>query len=285
MNSASEEANLVQKSLNPLTAPSFGFGYGIDSGFTTSQCYSSSRDHDITADVFTSEILDCLFIKYPTTGGLYPRAFLRPDITEFVHRTNETPGFDQLQLEVVVVPFVHLEAGWLKTYSDFFQEYIDKILKNIMEKLNQYPDLTFAWIETCFLNHWWKDQPDTVREMFLALVQGGRIEIASGMWVSPDEATPHYFSLLDQMIEGHHWVKSVLGVVPETTVSFDQFGYSASVPYLSKKAGIKHLIMKRVSHAVKDLMGSKKWLTYKWRQLWDTLGDDDILGHVRKSFP
>jgi alpha-mannosidase II len=50
---------------------------------------------------------------------------------------------------------------------------------------------------------WWDLQSSETRESFRRLVHSGQLEIVTGGWVMPDEATTHYFALLDQLIEGH----------------------------------------------------------------------------------
>ncbi|WAR20911.1 MA2A2-like protein [Mya arenaria] len=183
-------------------------------------------------------------------------------------------------LDVIVIPHSHNDPGWKKTYQQYYEDQTSQILSLIVEKLYEYPDMTFIWVESCFLDTWWENQTVDTQQKFRALVKSGRLEITSGMWVAPDEASPHYFALLDQMIEGHYWVKKNLGVVPESSLNFDQFGYSATMPYFVKRAGLKNVLIKRIHRAVKELFGRENKLNFHWRQLWDPSGKDDIFAHV-----
>ena len=48
------------------------------------------------------------------------------------------------------------------------------------------------------------------RRQIKQLVKEGRLEFTSGSWVMTDEATPHFYSMLDQMIEGDYFLKMTL---------------------------------------------------------------------------
>ena len=55
-----------------------------------------------------------------------------------------------------------------------------------------------------FFSLWWQGaQPDKRRQV-RQLVDEKRLEFTSASWVMTDEASPHLYSMLDQMIEGSY---------------------------------------------------------------------------------
>ena len=243
------------------------------------ECLSLTNRIQISSKFTINNILDNMKLTF---GGHNLKATL--DKTNFPFKDTSMPkgSIEADPLHIIVIPHSHNDPRWLKTYDKYFEEDTTHILSLAVEKLTQYPEMTFIWVESCFLQTWWKTQTQDVRQKFKGLVKSGRIEIVSGSFVAPDEASPHYFTLVDQMVEGHYWVKRNLDVVPETSLSFDQFGYSASIPYLMKRAGIKNILIKRTHRGVKQLLGENHWMTFKWRQFWDPKGYEDVLAQVRK---
>lgn len=96
----------------------------------------------------------------------------------------------------------------------------------------------------------------------------------------PDEASTHYVSVIDQLIEGHQWLWENLRIKPLNSWSIDPFGYSGTAPYLWKLAGMENMVIQRVHQSVKASLISQKSLEFWWRQFWDKSGDTSILCHI-----
>lgn len=108
----------------------------------------------------------------------------------------------------------------------------------------------------------------------------GRLEIVSGGLVMPDEASTHYSSVIDQLIEGHQWVWENFGVQPVNSWSIDPFGHSATMPYLWKESGMSNMVIGRIHQGTKGRLVHEKSLEFYWKQYWDNYNSKTILCHV-----
>ena len=231
----------------------------------------------LTADWLVDEMYDEMNFttNARSTGGLY---VLHEKDKKYKSPPYRKSGKEKLT--VIVVPHSHNDPGWLWTLDTYYNVRTRHILTNTVRFLLQHPDFKMIWTEMVFLDIWWKESSQNLRNQFKDLVQKGQIEILSGGWVSVDEATTHYTAVLDQLVEGHMWVQETLGVYPNISWSIDPFGYSTSLPYLWYKSGMKDMAILRLHGALKQYMGNRHVLTFNWRQFWDSKGDNDILCHV-----
>ncbi|XP_074661208.1 alpha-mannosidase 2-like [Tubulanus polymorphus] len=184
------------------------------------------------------------------------------------------------KLKVFVIPHSHTDPGWIRTIDDYYQEQTKPILDNLVQQMHIYKNMTFIWGETVFLAMWWNDIDEKTKSRFKSLIKEGRLEIVNGGWVAPDEASTTFTSFIDVMIEGHQWVMKNLGVRPKVNWSPDPFGYSATVPYLLNRAGVRNMVVLRVHEDVKDMLRERQNLEFQWRQIWDSKGDSQTLCHM-----
>ncbi|CAL8069398.1 unnamed protein product [Orchesella dallaii] len=182
-------------------------------------------------------------------------------------------------LKVIVIPHSHNDPGWLKTFEGYFYAQTKEILDNAVEKLTEFKHMKFLWSEISFLSKWWQHAHPTKRAMLQQLVKEGRVEIVTGGWVMTDEATVNLYSMIDQLVEGHQWVKAHLGVVPKSSWSVDPFGHGSVFPYILQASSIQGMVIQRIHY------GWKKWFLdqqkgdFKWMQRWDTNGKYGIKCH------
>ncbi|XP_052766957.1 alpha-mannosidase 2-like isoform X2 [Mya arenaria] len=191
---------------------------------------------------------------------------------------NEAAYSDNLEpLTVIIMPFTHVDPGWLQTLDEYYMFSVRNILDGMVRKLVFYPELTFIWAEIVFFSMWWNEQNKEIKQNVRDLVKQGRLEFVSGGWVMPDEASTSYTSVIDQQTEGHQWLLDNVGVTPSNSWSVDPFGHSGTMPYIWKLAGMKNMVINRIHQGTKAQMIRENGLDFYWRQFWTQ--DADIFCH------
>lgn len=96
-------------------------------------CLSNALNHTV-GDFDTFDIY-----RYQVAGDLWSSE------SELPRLRNESME----KLEVFVVPFTHVDPGWLKTF-DSYSESTDSILDNMHQFMTNNRNMTFIWAEMVF---------------------------------------------------------------------------------------------------------------------------------------
>jgi len=232
--------------------------------------------------------------KYPAdieTADMFPTLELEPDWMErreywgsqmedrFQRRK---PLWSQLPLRVIVMPHSHNDPGWLKTVEGYFATATKSIITNMVDKLTQHTNMTFIWTEMSYLSMWWEVAQPDMRDKLRALLDSGRLEIPTGGWVMTDEANVELFSMVEQLVEGHSFLRSTLNVKPKSSWSVDSFGHGGTFPHILAKSGISNMVIMRVHYAWKEWLARYQQGDFLWKQSWEEDGSNSPLCH---NFP
>ncbi|XP_065187315.1 alpha-mannosidase 2-like isoform X2 [Sycon ciliatum] len=252
-----------------LSRPTFKFVQPVASGDVCSVTNAMPSKTGIKMDEFL-EKEDFADID----GGVWKQGF------ELSYSMSD---FDKEPLHVFVVPHSHNDPGWLKTVEGYYEAQTRSILNNIVNFLSEKSDRKFIWAEMSYLSMWWNEQGDNMKEKFRKLVRNKQLEIVTGGWVMNDEANTHYFAMIDQMIEGHEWIRHNVGenIIPSSGWAIDPFGHSPTMAYILKRMKFDFMLIQRTHYIVKKQFARQKSLEFSWKQTWDsTQGNTDMLTHM-----
>ncbi|XP_062614483.1 alpha-mannosidase 2x-like [Saccostrea cucullata] len=222
-----------------------------------------------TADVKMEALWHTLDVSYPL--ALSVSGWL--DVIR-VHMWTTKP------LKVIIVPHSHQDPGWLYTFEEYFASYANRTLSLITDQLTRNSAWRFVWSEVCWLERWWENASQKQKNDMKRLITNGQFEILSGGWVMPDEAVVHYSAMLNQLIDGHQWLLTNIGTVPNISWSIDPFGHSPTMAYLQRRSGIKAMVIQRIHFGIKRFLAKNQMLEFQWTQMWGRDSSTGIMTHV-----
>ncbi|KAJ9591913.1 hypothetical protein L9F63_001515, partial [Diploptera punctata] len=181
---------------------------------------------------------------------------------------------DPNKLNVHLVAHSHDDVGWLKTVdqyyygsNNFVQEAgIQYIFDTVLDALEHHPDRKFIYVETAFFWKWWLEQEESTQLRVKDLVNQGRIEFIGGAWSMNDEASAHYYSIIDGFAWGLRKLNDTFGACgrPHIGWQIDPFGHSREMASIFAQMGFDGVLFARIDYQDKSNRLSTKTAEMIW---------------------
>ncbi len=154
----------------------------------------------------------------------------------------------------------HMDVAWLWPLWRTHQK-VAHTVASALHLMERYPDYHFSMSQPQTYAFLKKDDP----ELYVRLKQRaaeGRFEPVGMMWLEPDCNIPSGESLVRQLTFGARLFTEEFGEINHVVWVPDVFGYSAAMPQLLRKAGIKCFMTTKISWNQFNRMPND---TFRWR--------------------
>ena len=179
---------------------------------------------------------------------------------------------------VHIIPHSHDDPGWIKTFEQYYNDQVSKILTNAVNNLIENENRTFVYSEVSFFKKWWDLQNDTIKENLKKLISEKRFEFVNGGYVMGDEATGHFEDATIQLRLGLEFLKNTFNVTPHIAWLLDEFGHSMSHAYMYSQFGFDKIVLGRSTQSFKEKYYKEKNLNLYWVPFNDT--KHKIFAHI-----
>lgn len=138
----------------------------------------------------------------------------------------------------------HLDLAWLWPMTETYRK-TSRTFAAQLRHLEEYPDYYFLQSQPASYEMCKKYYPELFARVKEA-VKKGRWLADGAMWVEPDTNMAGGEALIRQILYGKRYFKEEFDVDSELLWLPDTFGYSAALPQILKKSGVKYLVTQKI---------------------------------------
>lgn len=146
---------------------------------------------------------------------------------------------------IYCVGHTHIDVAWLWTLA-VTEDKAVRSFSTVLELMKQYPEYIFMSSQPQLYKYVKKHAPDVYEEI-KEQVAAGRWETEGGMFVEADCNLTSGESLVRQFLHGKEFFREEFGKDNEILWLPDVFGYSAALPQIMKRCGIKYFMTTKIS--------------------------------------
>ncbi len=173
-------------------------------------------------------------------------------------------------LHVSAIGHAHIDTGWLWPVRETVRK-CARTFATQLSIIDRYPDYIFGASQPQHYQ-FMKDQYPEIYDRVKEAVRSDNWELQGGMWVEADCNLISGESMVRQLLHGKNFFKDEFDVVVDNLWLPDVFGYSAALPQILKKAGVKFFLTQKLSWSQFNEFPHQ---TFKWRGIDGT----EILTH------
>ncbi len=165
------------------------------------------------------------------------------DISEYLREN--LYGKDFLPVTVASVGHTHIDVAW-KWQLRQTREKAIRSYSTVMELMGRYPEYRFMMSTPQLFEFIREDEPELFDEI-KEKVKEGRFEPEGAMWLEADCNLTSGESLVRQILYGKRYFKDTFGIDSDILWLPDVFGYSAAMPQILKKSGIRAFVTTKLA--------------------------------------
>lgn len=161
---------------------------------------------------------------------------------------------------VTAIGHTHIDIAWLWTISQTKEKTV-RSFSTVLNLMKQYPEYKFMSSQPQLYEYIKENEPQLYEEI-KKKVKEKAWEIDGAMWLEADCNIPSGESLIRQIMLGHKFFKDEFGVESKSLWLPDVFGYSAALPQMLIKSGIKYFMTTKLDWNQFNVIPND---TFMWR--------------------
>ncbi len=164
----------------------------------------------------------------------------------------------------------HIDVAWLWPLAETRRK-CGRTFSNVLALMDEYPEFVFAQSQPHLYEFTREDYPSLFRQI-RKKVKSGQWTPTGCMWIEADCNLTSGESLVRQVLYGTRYIRDLYGEAPDCLWLPDVFGYSAALPQILRRSGIRYFLTQKIS----------------WNQVtrfphhsfhWEGLDGSEVLSH------
>lgn len=172
------------------------------------------------------------------------------------------------------IAHTHIDVAWLWRLKHTRLK-AQRSFSTVLDYMNRYPEYMFSSSQPQLYKFVKEDCPELYSRI-KERVEEGRFEPEGGMWLEADCNLISGESMVRQLMFGKRFFKEEFGAESEVLWLPDVFGYSAAMPQILKKAGIKYFVTSKISWNDTNHMPNDTFL-------WEGIDGTEILSYFHTA--